>query len=377
MRRFKVIFYYKENKPPISDKVFEISYEVDSTDERGALADARRKFSEYENSSYASWIRTIIEDRIRVIPEIEGKLLSEYPAIKILSYLEMDDPEIVLRVVEAIKWDDSFKKNPAIISQLNELVKKEDVHIRMSCIETLRKIDDSGTAENLVSMLNKETSVKIRASIIAIIGERGMTDMIAAVKEHLSFDDDRVRANAVEAIQKIGSEEDIVDLFPLIDDPNNRVKANVMTALWKLGKFYRIEKIAEMLGSENALMRSSAVYALGEIKSVECIRLLEKHLGDSSNIVRKNIITSLKKIQNADSLSLLIRCLNEKDPELNDYLYETILSFGERCERPLILALREKELNWGAYRLLNIIKKQKLSEGKVFDWLYLAIKCFL
>ncbi|MCK5687321.1 HEAT repeat domain-containing protein [bacterium] len=376
MTKYKVLFYYNENKPPVSDKIFQVSYELEGDNERIALEEARKQFGNYEKSSYASWVRTIIEEKTVIIPEIHGKMMDEYSQQEILEFLEQGDVENSILIVDAIKWNQSLLHSPAIISKINELVKNTDVYLRISCIETLRKNDDALTLKNFFKMLKNEKSVKIRASIIAIIGERKIADMIDVVKEHLKFDDDRVRANAVETLQKIGTKDDIIDLFPLIDDSNNRVRANVMTALWKLGKFYRIEKIEEMLQSESAMMRASAIYALGDIESVECIKLLEKHLNDSSIIVRKNIITSLKKLNSPESLTLLIKCLNEKNNEISEFLYETILSFGDQIERQLLLALQDKDLRWGAYKLLSIIKKQKLSEGKVFDWLFLTLKCW-
>ncbi len=376
MAKYKVIFFYKENKPRIFDKTFQVSYEVESNNEREAFTEGKRQFSHYENSSYASWVRTIIEEDTIVIPEILGKMMNEYTAQEILVFLETEDTESLIKLVEAIKWNKSLRRSPAIISQINELIKSKDVYLRIACIETLRKSDDAGNLDNFHIMLKNEKSVKVRASIIAIIGEQKIVDMLDVVKEHLKYDDARVRANAVDALQKIGTKNDIIALFPLIDDQNNRVRANVMTALWKLGKFYRIEKIEEMLQSENELMRASAIYALGEIESVGCLRLLENHLHDTAVIVRKNIVISLKKLNSPDSLLLLIKCLNEKNKEISELIYETILSFGEKIERPLLLALHDKELSWGAYRLLSVLKKQKLSEGKVFDWLYLTIRCF-
>ncbi len=56
----------------------------------------------------------------------------------------------------------------------------------------------------------------------------------------LFYEDDRIRANAVEAIELLGRKEDILEMLPpLINDKSNRVRANVLKAI---GKF-RIEEI--------------------------------------------------------------------------------------------------------------------------------------
>ena len=63
-RRYKVTLGYTETANP--SKVFEITYTVEAEDEEEALYKARKQFDSYKSSNYGTWIRKIVEDKIKI-----------------------------------------------------------------------------------------------------------------------------------------------------------------------------------------------------------------------------------------------------------------------------------------------------------------------
>jgi HEAT repeat protein len=374
LSRFKVRLFYSESKPENLNKKFQIDYEIEEDNFRAAIKSAIRRFMSYQNFNFASWIRTVIEEDTIVVIDVDGRYLDEYSPVEVLALLDRDDANLRIRVVEGIRWIKALRENEAIIARLHEFLKGEDLTLRFSSVETLRKSGAREILDQFKQMLEKEDSDLIRASMLAMIGEQGVKDMIGLVYPHLKHSGDRVRANAVEAIERLGSAEDIVHIQPLLDDPNNRVRANVIKAIWKLGGFHRTENIEEMLASSNELMRASAAYALGEIHSAKSARMLEKFVSDPAAIVRRNVVRGLKKLGDQDSVPMLVSMLAEKDSSVLDIVKDTILSLGDDATNELLKALENDELKSAATEMIDILRKVKLRKGRLWEWLSLTWK---
>ncbi|MBI2943087.1 MAG: HEAT repeat domain-containing protein [Candidatus Wallbacteria bacterium] len=131
---------------------------------------------------------------------------------------------------------------------------------------------------------------------------------------HLGHTDARVRANAVEVVEKLGDDKRVTELLtPLLADDNNRVRGNVAKALGRIG----VPKIAlyleEMLKSNRVSMRESAVYAMSHIRAAAMVDLLVRALRDPYEGIRLRAVRGLKMHNDERAVPAIRPLLNDLD----------------------------------------------------------------
>ena len=156
------------------------------------------------------------------------------------------------------------------------------------------------------------------------------------IKPYLDSPNERIVANAVEAIGRAGGAGCRI-LLPKLTSRNNRVKANAAMALFAAGRFEVIETLKPMLLHSDSLMRSSAAFALGELTAIggrearellstwrarprdvkiflaelqECVPMLVACLRDPEPVVRRQAVIALGKIKDRSAVLPMIDLLD-------------------------------------------------------------------
>ena len=115
--------------------------------------------------------------------------------------------------------------------------------------------------------LARDPDHKVRSCAVAGLG--GYRRQTPAVNEQLEAAladrNDRVRANAIEALERTAPPEKAEDISRFIHDDNNRVRANAIKALlhWKVASAQ--EAIAQMLIDPRPKHRISARWVAGQM----------------------------------------------------------------------------------------------------------------
>ena len=129
----------------------------------------------------------------------------------------------------------SIEVEPALIK---EAVSLDD---RLKLVQEIIDKKDRTKLVDIVKWLkDKSSDKKAVASYLMALGRLGGAPEVAAVKSYLESGDDRVRANAVEALgmmyERYGMSE-IPDLVkPALADRHNRVRGNAIVAIEGKGK---------------------------------------------------------------------------------------------------------------------------------------------
>jgi hypothetical protein len=209
--------------------------------------------------------------------------------------------------IEYLKWFQEYVgESPPSIS-VNDLIEK---------LYKFCQYDQPEVLHILLKILERTGNAYIKATIIKILGYKKDKDLLLTLSQFLKDEDPRVRSNAVEAIERIGSKEGIKLLVPLLQDEDNRVKATVARALGKFGEEEVYTVLSQMLDSFELWMRESAVYALSELKTVQAKFLLLKALNDNSEIIKTKVIQSLRNYPYNDVIPHLERILQSKNHKL-------------------------------------------------------------
>jgi HEAT repeat protein len=278
--------------------------------------------------------------------------------------LDDDNVQVRISVVIALK---SFS-GKKILEHLIRALADSSEWVRVHAVETIGLYKDRKHIELLSQFLENEESDKVRATLIKVLGELGGAKVLPIITLYLKDSNARVRANAVEAIERISGSTTIdmrEHIIPLLDDENNRVKANSVKALFKMGENKALEVLKNMINSKDDWMRASAAYVFGVIeyersadflidalddgcwfviknvvkslvrKGESVLPRLEKKLKDplASANLKMNVVSVLGELATPGCLKLLIPLLNDESGDLRQYAESVIDKIQEKKER--------------------------------------------
>lgn len=273
---------------------------------------------------------------------------------RILGELDLIDDEITNFLASCLDHENSDVAVTAIytlgklkLDQLNGkliiLLDNESEDVRTAVVKALGKIGEEGALEPIATLYKKESSNKVRATIINVMGDFGVKSYMSTVKLALKDEDPRVRSNAIEAMEAMGGEEIIDYIFPLTEDSNNRVKANAAKTLWKFGGVRMIAILEKMLLKEkDKWQRASAAFALGEIGNLQIIKLLLMALVDEEDCVRANVVKALGKTLSLEVVPNVIPTLQDPSERVQEEAVQALGKLGSiEVLEPLVNYLRD------------------------------------
>ncbi|HEY2012853.1 MAG TPA: HEAT repeat domain-containing protein, partial [Bryobacteraceae bacterium] len=119
------------------------------------------------------------------------------------------------------------------------------------------------------------------------------------VQNRLADPDSRVRANAIEAIWGLDSEEARRLLRSAARDANNRVAGNALLGLYRLGDCWAIPEVIAMATHESRQFRASAAWVMGETGDPRFTKVLARLVSEPNNTVRTRVFAALAQIKAA------------------------------------------------------------------------------
>jgi hypothetical protein len=138
---------------------------------------------------------------------------------------------------------------------------------------------------------------RLRSKAVLLVGRNDPA--VSWLNNRLTEEDPRIRANAIEALWGVDSENARKVLHSAAQDPNNRVAGNALLALYRLGDCSSIPKILAMAAQESFESRGTAAWAMGEAADPRFADALAKMAGDSSAAVRSRAFQSGLRVKSA------------------------------------------------------------------------------
>ena len=167
----------------------------------------------------------------------------------------------------------------------------------------LSEISDGSRIQSSLMRLLRHPNPYLRSKAVKMIG-RGSRS-VRWVQNRLQEADPRVRANAIESIWGLDTEEARALLLTTTRDGNNRVAGNALAALYRLGDHRVIPDVMKMAEHESALFRSTAAWVMGESGDPRFTEMLAGLLRDSDQAVRTRSLSALGRIKSALAQSRL------------------------------------------------------------------------
>ena len=179
--------------------------------------------------------------------------------------------------------------------------------IVLRCLSRILENQYINYGDSMADLLNSGSSDhRVISFVIRIFGELEMTEFLTSVLPYLESQDDRIRANAVEAVGRLGYRGE--ELSKFLEDAHNRVRANAIVALapWMDVS----EAINIMSQHQDPLFRKSLLYAIRQVRD-QCalINALEYLIHDNEISIRNQALEVLQfyEICGIDGATLVLR----------------------------------------------------------------------
>lgn len=154
----------------------------------------------------------------------------------------------------------------------------------------------------VVGKLLRHPNARIRSKAASMIGK--LSRQYDWLEQTQHEKDDRVRANALEALWEPGIPERFrVRLWEAAKDPNNRVAGNALLGLYRQGECGCIPLITSMAKVEDENFRATAAWVIGETRDDRFRSFLVPLLVDSSALVRQNAKQAIQKVNEQKKFS--------------------------------------------------------------------------
>lgn len=362
---YKVIIPYSESATP--RKKFKIEYTVEAADRFTALEKAEREFDSYADYNSASWVRMIERDGIRI-----WKLMPDLPQTpehidELARQLSSTDEDVVYNSLKALgEIEDS---SPS--SQIIALAKHHNPELVALAIETLGKIGDPTNIGAIRNLYRPETNPRIKACIVTAVSKLALPDddILDFLTRALREEDARVRANAIEAIEKLDLPDVTRLLLPMLKDEDNRVRANVIKALWnKDDQNKLLDVLKDMASDENPWMKASAVFVLDKVNIPGRIELLAVMAQDEHPKIRQNAREALFRLESIECIPYWLALItNDKEFTM---IAGKVTRMGEKALSALLVFNGgSEESRKYASMLLDMLEQQVLKSSGWVNWL--------
>ncbi len=174
---------------------------------------------------------------------------------------QSQESSILMMVVRSLE---SFPSQEGI-PLLTRLACHADPFVRARSAEALGKLGGESICQFLTDRLAKEEDEVTRAALVNALSLTRASGVSTALIQALGDNHARVRANAVEALGRVGSLEVLSVVRPFASGENNRLRANAWIALWRLGEMEMAEEAQRSLATPQDEGIGSVIYATGEM----------------------------------------------------------------------------------------------------------------
>jgi HEAT repeat protein len=137
--------------------------------------------------------------------------------------------------------------------------------------------------------------VRARSLAARLVGQYASHKMF--LHRRLQEEDGRVRANVIESIGDINSEDVRSALMDALKDRHHRVRTNAIVALHRLGYASVSSLLLDQSRHRSPAFRAAAAWAMGEIGNAEFAGALMSLSGDDDKVVRDNAARALARLQ--------------------------------------------------------------------------------
>jgi HEAT repeat protein/Flp pilus assembly protein TadD len=222
------------------------------------------------------------------------------------------DPNVRFQAVSAI----GKLKDASLVSNLLACLGEANEWIFLNVVEVLSRLADHRATNPMIAYYLKEPNERKRAALVTALGFLKDLTSLTTITKALKDPDDRVKANAVEAIRRLGLPKDkaLNLLQPFMKHPDNRVRGNAIVAIAELGNTDLGHILETMRDDPDKWNRATLGYVLSVVPFPKALPMIVDLLKDEDGDVRKNAARALAVRARDEETEILIKLLNDQTP---------------------------------------------------------------
>jgi HEAT repeat protein len=198
------------------------------------------------------------------------------------------------------------------VQALLDILKDDDAEYMLGAIlQSLIKLGDRKGIEAAAGYLNDPDVAKRRKAARSFCYSKD-NSVLEFIIEALVDEDNIVKINALEAIENIAGEKDIIPVVLLLKDNDSDVRAKTIEVIARVGGEKAAKHITPLLCDPASSVRKKAAEILGNLGGKESVEPLIRLLQDNDEGVAAEVILSLGKIGDRSGISPLIAALKDK-----------------------------------------------------------------
>lgn len=210
----------------------------------------------------------------------------------------------------------------AVLGKINDIrsfkplfkaLNDESLKVRKRAEHSLSRIKHTTAIEYLIANLDNQQTRKEVCSILIIIGEPAVDQLINA----LAVNDNVTNEYIIEILAAIGDDA-VFKLSQGLYSSNPIVRALCAKALGNIKDTRAVTHLIKALTDKDKKVRTRSAEALGEIKDQRAIEPLKKALDDTFWATRYKATFALSKIENPVTIRYLITALKDSDIRVQD-----------------------------------------------------------
>ena len=164
-------------------------------------------------------------------------------------------------------------------------------------LDILARVSDGTRILPSLSRLLHSTDVGLRSKAALIMGRSNKSAMW--VQSRMSDADPRLRANAIEGLWGVGTEEARDLLLASLRDANNRVVGNALYGLYSMGESACLAETVKLAAHPVAVFRATAAWVMGETGDSRFRMTVAQLLRDPHPMVRSRALWAVARIKSA------------------------------------------------------------------------------
>jgi hypothetical protein len=161
-------------------------------------------------------------------------------------------------------------------------------------LEIMAETSDRGRSLLLAQLLHHPNPL-VRSKAALLVGKSNKD--VKWVSQQMNGNDSRVRANALEALWGIESDDCRQVFLDALDDPANRVVGNGIRGLYMLGMPSAVGSILTMIAHPEDGFRKTGIWLIGEFGDLRFLPVLARLMKESSAALRPYVFRVFAKLK--------------------------------------------------------------------------------
>jgi len=175
-----------------------------------------------------------------------------------------------------------------------ELEQEGQSRAGLRLLEVMAEASDRGRSLLLAQLLH-HPNAQVRSKAALLVGKS--TQDVKWVSERMAETDSRIRANALEALWGVESEDCRQVFLDALDDPANRVVGNGVLGLYLLGAPTAIGSILKMIAHPDDGFRKTGLWLMGETGDLRFLPVLARLMKESTAAIRPYVFRAFAKLK--------------------------------------------------------------------------------